>query len=347
MLGAEHARSPARPEGLANLKLRPRRRTANHPRDDRLDPASSCGMNAAASVPETWERWRRLAPGPEIRLVPHYHGRPDWERRIRSPPAHVTSAPRGSGLRTPKSPVRPGRPRWSNVTGPGRSGSDYAPSTAATPPSSTWDWRSPCSCSARVGWSSRPRPRPSLWFVALVTFPLVFRRPAPVAVFLVVSAYTFAPWLVAGRGGRRLPADRPLPVTLESVWVLVVTASVIVEVGVWWPRRSGTPGNHLKSFVFLGGLALPPCWLAWWYGRRAQLDWLAGGAQRLEIERDQQASLAAAAERSRIAREMHDVVSPNLQVVLAGRRRHRRPGVQPRARRRGDPRGLKHGAPRP
>ena len=30
--------------------------------------------------------------------------------------------------------------------------------------------------------------RPSLWFVAALTFPLVFRRRAPMAVFLVVSA---------------------------------------------------------------------------------------------------------------------------------------------------------------
>ncbi len=37
---------------------------------------------------------------------------------------------------------------------------------------------------------------------------------------------------------------------------------------------------------------------------------------RLEIERDQQASLAAAAERARIAREMHDVISHNLQVMV-------------------------------
>jgi len=36
----------------------------------------------------------------------------------------------------------------------------------------------------------------------------------------------------------------------------------------------------------------------------------------LEIERDQQASLAASAERARIAREMHDVISHNLQVMV-------------------------------
>ncbi|MFG2129081.1 sensor histidine kinase [Streptomyces sp. NPDC048751] len=38
-------------------------------------------------------------------------------------------------------------------------------------------------------------------------------------------------------------------------------------------------------------------------------------ARRLEIERDQQARLAAAAERTRIAREMHDIIGHNLSVI--------------------------------
>ena len=49
---------------------------------------------------------------------------------------------------------------------------------------------------------------------------------------------------------------------------------------------------------------------------RSQLDWLAERAERLELERDQQASLAAVTERARIAREMHDVVSHNIQVMV-------------------------------
>ena len=76
-------------------------------------------------------------------------------------------------------------------------------------------------------------------------------------------------------------------------------------------------GNDVKSFVFLTGLAIAAL-LAGVVVRalRSQLDWLAERAARLEIERDQQASLAAAAERARIAREMHDVVSHNIQVMV-------------------------------
>ena len=46
------------------------------------------------------------------------------------------------------------------------------------------------------------------------------------------------------------------------------------------------------------------------------MGWLAERAKRLEVERDQQASLAAAAERARIAREMHDIVAHSLSVVV-------------------------------
>ena len=52
-------------------------------------------------------------------------------------------------------------------------------------------------------------------------------------------------------------------------------------------------------------------------GRRAEMALLEERAQRLERERDQQAQLAVAGERSRIAREMHDIVTHNLSVMVA------------------------------
>ena len=51
--------------------------------------------------------------------------------------------------------------------------------------------------------------------------------------------------------------------------------------------------------------------------RRAHETALAERARLLESERDQQAAIAAAAERARIAREMHDVVAHSLSVVVA------------------------------
>jgi signal transduction histidine kinase len=51
--------------------------------------------------------------------------------------------------------------------------------------------------------------------------------------------------------------------------------------------------------------------------RRAYVAEVEAKAARLEFERDQQGRLAVAAERNRIAREMHDIVAHNLSVMIA------------------------------
>ncbi len=169
------------------------------------------------------------------------------------------------------------------------------------------------------GWLIERGTAPNLWLAAALILPLIFRRRAPMTVFLVISAVAFVQYLVASPA----LADAALlvalyTVALESQWFLVVVASVILETGVVMATISWTPtGNDLKSFVFLTGLAFAAL-LGGIVMRalRSQLGWLAERAQRLEIERDQQASLAAAAERARIAGEMHDVVSHNIQVMV-------------------------------
>jgi signal transduction histidine kinase len=50
--------------------------------------------------------------------------------------------------------------------------------------------------------------------------------------------------------------------------------------------------------------------------RRAQLAALRDRAVQLEIERDQRSKLAAATERTRVAREMHDIVGHSLSVII-------------------------------
>ena len=105
---------------------------------------------------------------------------------------------------------------------------------------------------------------------------------------------------------------------LESEWRLVLVASAILEGGVVLATVRWDPtGNKVQSFVFLTGLVFTAL-LAGVVVRalRSQLDWLAERAERLERERDQQASLAAVTERARIAGEMHDVVSHNIQVMV-------------------------------
>ena len=64
-----------------------------------------------------------------------------------------------------------------------------------------------------------------------------------------------------------------------------------------------------------------PTVCSWMFGdsvayRRAHNAWLEERARRAEAERDTKARLAAAAERSRIAREMHDIIAHNLAVIV-------------------------------
>jgi signal transduction histidine kinase len=160
---------------------------------------------------------------------------------------------------------------------------------------------------------------PNLGVVAALIFPLIFRRRAPMVVFFAIAAVAFIQWLVTGPA----LADASLlvamyTVAVESAWIAVAIAMATLETGVVMATIHWTPtGNDVKSLVFLTGLAIAAL-LAGVVVRalRSQLDWLAERAARLEIERDQQASLSAAAERARIAREMHDVVSHNIQVMV-------------------------------
>jgi signal transduction histidine kinase len=162
-------------------------------------------------------------------------------------------------------------------------------------------------------------PHNDLWLVAGLTFPLMFRRRAPFPVFLVVALVALVQWVVGGP----LVADTALLVALFTVatecdWLTVIVAALIVEIGVIMATERWIPiGNYFKSLVFLTGMAAAAL-LAGVVVRtlRQQMGWLVERAQRLEFERDQQSFLAAAAERARIAREMHDVVSHNIQVMV-------------------------------
>jgi signal transduction histidine kinase len=92
-----------------------------------------------------------------------------------------------------------------------------------------------------------------------------------------------------------------------AVFELVIVALTIWLAGSsWW-----------YPAIFLSGLVGAALWLGLYSAtRHAYLAELRDRAARLERERDQQGALAAAAERARIAREMHDIVAHHLTVMV-------------------------------
>lgn len=149
--------------------------------------------------------------------------------------------------------------------------------------------------------------------------PLAWRRSNASFVFLTIAAVAFMQWVL----GYRLVGDVALLVALYTVAVhssrlRAVLAATLLEVGVVMAAVRWTPaGTVARSFVFLTAtvVAALSVGLTVRSGSR-YLSWLDERAARLELERDQQAVIAASAERARIAREMHDIVAHSLSVVV-------------------------------
>ena len=155
-------------------------------------------------------------------------------------------------------------------------------------------------------------------FTFLLAFPLAWRRRAPVAVLGVTAVAAFGQWLA----GFPLLADVALLAALCTVAAdrprRVATAGfVVLECGavlaaVRWGASAPVTFASLSGAVvaaLVSGLYVR--------ARRAHVASLVERAARLEFERDQQARIAAAGERARISREMHDVVAHSLAVVVS------------------------------
>jgi signal transduction histidine kinase len=163
-------------------------------------------------------------------------------------------------------------------------------------------------------------------FVVAITVPVALRRRYPVGAFAAVVAVGGLEVLLLPRpiGSDlavvvllyTLAAYRPRRISVAGLAVCV--AGSMVAIAKWAPEHTvRSPYAIGASVAVFAGPAL----LAWLLGdsmqwRRSYYRGLEERAARLERERDAQAQIAAAAERARIARELHDVVAHNVSVMV-------------------------------
>lgn len=156
-------------------------------------------------------------------------------------------------------------------------------------------------------------------FAAALVIPLWWRRRAPAATYFVIAAVSLVQWsldLWQQAGVSMLVALYSLALhgSLRVLgWAVAVTVGELA-LAVW---LLGQVEHPLLGLFFLLGTATAAVTLGLTLRiRRMYLATLEDRATRLEIERDQRVRLTAAAERSRVAREMHDIVGHNLSVMV-------------------------------
>ncbi|WP_406200626.1 histidine kinase [Streptomyces sp. NBC_01017] len=172
------------------------------------------------------------------------------------------------------------------------------------------------------GWLNVARDRDNPGWLVLtlslgLSVPLLLRRTHPRAVLLAIAPFA----LVNAWTGIALQA-----VLLQLLVVFHIalrrpprnlwwaTALITAPVAVMAARHpQGTPDKDIVPVLMSIAVAVAIGITV--RTRRDHTEALEDRARRLEIERDQQAQLAAAAERARIAREMHDIIGHNLSVI--------------------------------
>ncbi len=161
----------------------------------------------------------------------------------------------------------------------------------------------------------------------LLTVPVAFRRKYPLASSYLILLGGFLQLMTHGGLEDGLPvraSDFALAVALYTVvayvgkqQALVYTMALAVGTLVWAVWRVGDPSVSV-ILTFLVAVLFGFSWaLGSFVGaRRAYHSELEQRLRLLETERDQQARIAVGEERSRIARELHDVVAHAVSVMI-------------------------------
>jgi signal transduction histidine kinase len=153
--------------------------------------------------------------------------------------------------------------------------------------------------------------------IALVA-PLAVRRAWPVAVF----AWCFSVAAATGWWAMQVVWSPALLIALYTVAATRARRTALTAAGLLAVAAVAASRHVLAAGWALAAVALVACVIAalglglYSAARHALVAELRERARRLELERDQQGQLAAAAERARIAREMHDIVAHHLTAIV-------------------------------
>jgi signal transduction histidine kinase len=162
-------------------------------------------------------------------------------------------------------------------------------------------------------------------FVLAATLPTAFRRRYPLGVQIVTTVVTGVWVAVLYPPAVQPPLEAFLVILLVTysaavhaegrrVWVAAAVAATWMPGTIITAVRAGqAPGGALASWVLVAavfgfGLIIRR--------QRSLTRRLADYARELEHEREERSALAAALERSRIARELHDVIAHSLSMMV-------------------------------
>lgn len=172
--------------------------------------------------------------------------------------------------------------------------------------------------------------RPFLFFLSCgLLLPLAWRRTRPVAAAGVVVLVCLVQWAA---GAEPVAGQIAVPLIIYATaaygpaWASRTVLLLGLLGGVMLTTReySGSAESGILGLT-IGALYTVLIWMlvlvSWTLGdltrvRRLQLRALEDRTRRLEIEQQQERQLAAADERSHIAREMHDIVAHSLSVII-------------------------------
>src|SRR5690625_141547 len=167
---------------------------------------------------------------------------------------------------------------------------------------------------------------PVAWVALAMFAPLPWRRTRPTTSAILVHSFALLHWLAG------------MPLILPADFAVLIAIYSVAGHGPRWASRAGLLSGVLGALL-LGGSAMKLSnsysagagfastaaalvLAAWAMGtmraaRRERWEAIANRAVQLERDSEQQKRLAMAAERARIAREMHDVVAHSLSIIVA------------------------------